>query len=137
MVTIKIFLNVIGWIGFVIIGISLPLIYSCAGPNVDMIGMCLGFSSWIAAVGVVLLLIGGFLSKWRYWWIVALFIGIAYVSASIPGLYAMEARESGRCAEFQLEYKVNYYIWIMVFLPGLVCIIGGIFMKWLSGRCKV
>jgi hypothetical protein len=133
-VTIKVFLNVIGWIGFAIMGISLPLIYSCAGPNVDMIGMCLGFSSWIGAFGVVLLLIGGFLSKWRYWWIVALVMGVACVSASIPGLYAMETREAGRCAEYQLEYKVDYYIWIMVLLPGLACIIGGIIMKWLLKR---
>jgi glycerol uptake facilitator-like aquaporin len=133
-VTIKVFLNAIGWIGFAIIGVSLPLIYSCAGPNVGMIGMCLGFSSWIAALGVVLLLIGGFLSKWRYWWIVALIMGAAYVLASIPGLYANEAREAARCAEYQLEYKIDYYIWIMVLLPGLGCIIGGIIMRWLLMR---
>jgi glycerol uptake facilitator-like aquaporin len=102
-----------------------------------MIGMCLGFSSWIAALGVVLLLIGGFLSKWRYWWIVALVMGVAYVSASIPGLYANEAREAGRCAEYQLEYKIDYYLWIMVLLPGLACIISGILMKWLLRRQKV
>jgi hypothetical protein len=57
-VVIKVFLNVIGWIGFAIIGISLPLLYTCAGPNVGMIGMCLGVFSWIADLGVVLLLIG-------------------------------------------------------------------------------
>jgi len=136
-VTIKIFLNVLGWIGFVIIGISLPLIYSCAGPNVGMIGMCLAFSSWIGALGVVLLLIGGFLSRWRYWWIVALVMGIAYVAASIPGLCANEAREAGRCAEYQLAYKIDYRIWIMVLLPGLVCIVGGILMRWLSVRRRI
>lgn len=103
MATIKVFLNVIGWVGFAIIGVSLPLIYSCASPNVGMIGMCLVFSSWIAGLGVMLLLIGGFLSKWRYWWIVALVIGIAYISASVPGLYANEAREARRCAEYLLE----------------------------------
>ena len=133
----KIFLNVIGWIGFGIIGVSLPAVYSCAGPKVDMIGMCLIFSSWIGALGVVLLLIGGFLSRWRYWWIVALVMGVAYVSASIPGLYAMEAREAGRYAESQLEYAIDYRLWIMVLLPGLVCIIGGIVMQWLSRRRRV
>jgi hypothetical protein len=136
-VTIKIFLNFIGWIGFAIIGVSLPVVYSCAGPNVGMIGMCLVFSSWISALGVVLLLIGGFLSRWRYWWIVALVMGVAYISASIPGLYANEAFEAGRCAEYQLEYKIEYLIWIMVLLPGLACIIGGIVMKWLLGRHRV
>jgi len=124
----KIFLNVIGWIGFVIMGVSLPLIYSCAGPNVGMIGMCLAFFSWIGALGALLLLIGGFLSKWRYWWIVALVMGVAYISASIPGLYRMEA-----------GYAIDYRLCIMVFmvlLPGLACIIGGILMRWLSHRVK-
>lgn len=133
----KIFLNVIGWIGFAIIGISLPLLYTCAGPNVGMIGMCLGVFSWIGDLGVVLLLIGGFLSKWRYWWIVALVMGVAYISASIPGLYANEVREAARCAEYQLAYQIDYYLWTIVLIPGLSCIIGGIIMKWLLGRRKV
>jgi hypothetical protein len=132
--TIKIFSNVLGWIGFAIIGISLPLIYTCAGPNVGMIGMCLGFSSWICGLGVVLLLIGGFLSRWHYWWIVALVMGAAYVLASIPGLYANEAFEAGRCAEYELQYNINYYLWLIVLLPGLVCIIGVILMRWLLVR---
>ena len=105
--------------------------YSCAGPNVGMIGMCLAFSSWIGALGVVLLLIGGFLSRWRYWWIVALVMGVAYVAASIPGLYGMEAR---RYAEYQLEHAISYGTWIMVLLPGLACIIGGVVMQRLSHR---
>ncbi|MCJ7515148.1 MAG: hypothetical protein MUO89_04140 [Dehalococcoidia bacterium] len=110
------------------------MMYSCGGPNVGMIGMCLVFSSWIGALGVVLLLTGGFLSKWRYWWIVALVMGAVYVLASIPGLYANEVREAARCAEYQLEYRMDYYIWIMVLLPGLACIIGGIIMRWLLRR---
>ena len=130
----KIFLNVIGWIGFAIIGIALPLLYTCAGPNVGMIGMCLGVFSWIGDLGVVLMLIGAFLSRWRYWWIVALVMGVAYISASIPGLYAMEAREVARCAEYQLAYQINYYLWTIVLIPGLACIIGGIIMKWLLGK---
>jgi len=125
----KIFLNIIGWIGFGIIGVSLPAMYSCAGPNVGMVGMCLVVSSWIGTLGVVLLLIGGFLSRWRYWWIVALVMGVAYVSASIPGLYGMEASEAGKCAE--------QWFWIMILLPGLACIIGGIVMQRLSRRVKV
>lgn len=99
-----------------------------------MIGMCLGFFSWVCGLGVVLLLIGGFLSRWRYWWIVALVMGAAYILASIPGLYANEAREAARCTECQLEYRIDYRLLIMVLSPGLVCIIGGIIMKWLLGR---
>jgi hypothetical protein len=133
---IKIFLNILGWIGFILIGISLPLIYTCAGPNVGMIGMCLGFFSWVCGLGVVLLLIGGFLSRWHYWWIVALVMGMAYILASIPGLYANEATEAKRCAELQLQYRMDYYLWFIVLLPGLVCIMGGILMKWLLGRRK-
>jgi hypothetical protein len=131
---VKIFLNVIGWIGAVIMGISIPLIYTCAGPNVGMIGMCLGVFSWIGDLGMVLLLIGGFLSKWRYWWIVAVVIGVAYIAAAIPGLYANEAYDVARCAEFQLAYRPNYYLWTMVLIPGLACIIGGVIMKRLLGR---
>ncbi|MDH5695825.1 MAG: hypothetical protein OEZ00_04370 [Dehalococcoidia bacterium] len=96
-----------------------------------MIGMCLVFSSWIGALGALLLLIGGFLSKWRYWWIVALVMGVAYIATSIPGLYRMEAGEAG--------YAIDYRLCIMVFmvlLPGLACIIGGILMRWLSHRVK-
>jgi len=90
--------------------------------------MCLIFSSWIGALGVVLLLTGGFLSRWRYWWIVALVMGVAYVSASIPGLW--------KCAEHPLKYALNYGTWIMVLLPGLACIIGGIVMQRLSRKGK-
>jgi glycerol uptake facilitator-like aquaporin len=113
------------------------LIYTCAGPNVGMIGMCLVFSSWLAELGVVLLLTGGFLAKWRYWWIVTLVMGAAYVLASIPGLYANEAREAARCAEYQLDYQIDYRLLIMVLVPGLACIIGGIIMKWFLSRQKV
>ena len=121
----KIFLNAIGWIGFLIIGVSLPAVYSCAGPNVGMIGMCLCFSSWICALGAALLLTGGFLSKGRYWWIVAMVMGMAYFAASIPGLYTMEIDEAARCAAYKLEYSINYYLWVMVLSPGIACIIGG------------
>jgi len=95
-----------------------------------MIGMCLGFFSWLAIIGVVLLLIGGFLSKWRYWWIVALVMGAAYIVFSIPGLYAMETREAARCAEYNLKYTINYWFWIMIWAPGLASSIGAIFMRW-------
>lgn len=125
----KIFLNTIGWIGFVITGISLPAVYSCATPNVGMLGMCLCFSSWICALGVVLLLTGGFLSKGRYWWIVALVMGVVCVAASIPGLYTMEIDEAAICAAYKLEYAINYYLWVMVLSPGIACFIGGIVMK--------
>ena len=130
----QIFLNILGGIGFLLIGLSLPLIYSCSQPNVGMIGMCLGFSSLLCALGVALLLIGGFLSRWRYWWIVALVMGVAYVAAAIPGLSVNAAREAGRCAELQLEYQINYGLWIMVLLPGLACIAGGILMRLFSAR---
>ncbi len=109
------------------------MIFSCAGPNVGMIGMGLVFSSWIGALGVMLLLIGGFLSRRHYWWVVALVMGVAYILASIPGLYQMEVRSR---AEYYPEYAITYHIWIMVLLPGLACIIGGILMKWLSQRVK-
>lgn len=102
------------------------MIFSCAGPNVGMIGMGLVFSSWIGALGVMLLLIGGFLSRRRYWWVVALVMGVAYILASIPGLYK----------EYQSEYAIDYRFWIMVLLPGLACIIGGVVMKWLPHRIK-
>jgi hypothetical protein len=61
-------------------------------------------------------------------------MGVAYISASIPGLYANEAREAARCAEYQLEYKIYYYLWTIVLIPGFACIIGGIMMKWLLSR---
>ncbi|MCJ7515713.1 MAG: hypothetical protein MUO89_07100 [Dehalococcoidia bacterium] len=133
----RIFLNVIGWIGVVIMGISLPLIYTCAGPNVGMISMCLGFFSLIGDLGMLLLLIGGFLSKWRYWWTVAMVIGVAYIVASIPGIYTNEAYDAARCAEYQLTYRPDYFFCSIVLIPGLACIIGGVIMKWLLGRRKV
>ena len=101
-----------------------------------MIGMCLGFFSWLAIIGVVLLLIGGFLSKWRYWWIVALVMGAAYIAFSIPGLYAMEAREAARCAEYSLKYTIWYWFWIMIWALWLVSIIEAIFIRWRLRRQK-
>jgi len=99
--------------------------------------MCLGVFSWVGDLGALLLLIGGFLSKWRHWWLVALVSGVAYIAASIPGIYANEASEAARCAEYGLAYKPDYYLCTIVLIPGLACIIGGIVMKWRLSRQRV
>jgi len=123
----KILLKVIAWIGVLIVVISVPLAYSCGGFNVGMYGMCLFASSMICTLGVVLLLLGGLISKGRFIWIAAIFAGIAYLTV-LPRTWAPHETIGG------MQGWMDWKQCLLSSLPGLVCIIGGILMRWLKLR---
>ena len=122
----QIFLHIIGWLGVVIMGLSLPVIYSEVN-NVSQVGMGLVFGILIFIIGAVLLLVSGFFSKWRYWSVVALSVGIICIIFAVLGLLHDEAIETARSAEYHRVYSFNYDLWIRSLMPGLACIIWGVF----------
>jgi hypothetical protein len=124
---LKIFLQIIAWLGALIIGLSVPLAYSSGGFNVDMYEMGLLFSAFTCAIGVFLLLLGGLISRGRFLWMVTLFVGIAYI-AVLPRVWMPHET---------IVRSVGWMDWmgcLMSAFPGLVCIIGGILMRWLTLR---
>jgi len=123
----KTFLKAIAWLGVLIVGISVPLAYSCGKFNIGMYGMCLFFSAAICAIGVFLLLLGGLISKGRFLWIAALVVGIAYF-AVLPRTWAPHETIVG------LQGWMDWRIILMSAFPGLVCIVGGVLMWWLMLR---
>ena len=123
----KIFLLVIAWLGVLIVGASVPLAYSCGKFNIGMYGMCLFFSAAICAIGVVLLLLGGLISKGRFLWIAALVVGIAYL-AVLPRTWAPHETIVG------LQGWMDWKNILLSAAPGLVCVVGGILIRWLTLR---
>ena len=123
----KVFLQIIAWLGVLIVGLSVPLTYSCGGANVGMYGMCLFFSAMICALGVFLLLLGGLISRGRFLWIAAVFAGIAYI-AVLPRTWIPHETLYGSVG------WMGWKEWLLSSLPGLICITGGILMRWLTLR---
>lgn len=111
-------------------GLSLPVIYSEVN-NVSQVGMGLVLGILIFIIGAVLLLVSGFFSKWRYWSAVALSVGVICIIAVVLALLHVEAIEAARSAESGRAYSFNYRLWTMSLMPGLACIVWGIF-KFLS-----
>lgn len=122
----QIFLQVTGWLGVVIMGLSLPVIYSEVN-NISQVGMGLVFGISIFTIGAVLLLVSGFFSKWRYWSVVALSMGVICIVGAVLALLHVEAIEAARSAESGRLYSLNYRLWTMALMPGLACIVWGIF----------
>ena len=58
---LKVFLQIIAWLGVLIIALAVSIAYGAGGFNVDMYGMGLGVAAIICLVGVLLLLLGGFI----------------------------------------------------------------------------
>ena len=78
--------------------------------------------AWILAIfGTILVAIAGFISRPRFFWLVAIVIGIAYI-ASLYGWLG--------------DNSAGFIGLIMVTMPGIVCIILGVLIKRTSGNKK-
>ena len=78
--------------------------------------------AWILAIfGTILVAIAGFISRPRFFWLVAIVIGIAYI-ASLYGWLG--------------DNMAGLIGFVMVLMPGAVCIILGILIKRTSGGGK-
>ncbi len=119
----KVFLQIIAWLGASIVGLSVPLAYSSGGFNVGMYEMGLFFSVTVCAFGVFLLLLGGIISRGRFLWIAAVFVGIAYISVLPRSWIPHET-------VFRSVGWMDWRACLMSAFPAIVCIMGGILMRW-------
>ena len=123
-------LKVIAWVGIgVMVGASAFSFFVCIAPPMvsEGWGLLLVFGTLPGILGVLLVLIGGFVSKPRYLWLASIIVGVLFVS-SFYGL------ATPLVPSLPLYGMLSF---ILFSSPGLVCIIGGVVMGWLSHRGKV
>jgi len=73
----------------------------------------------VGTIGTLLALIGGFISRPRYFWIGTLVVGVAYI-ASFYGYFF----------GYTLELEAKFIPGLLVMLlPGLVCIAAGMIIR--------
>ena len=118
----KVFLQIIAWVGVLIVGLSIYVAYGAGGFNVGMYEMGLFFASALCAIGVFLLLLGGFISRGRFLWIAALVMGVAYL-AVLPRSWMPHE------TIFRSVGWMDWRACIMNAFPAVVCIVGGILMR--------
>ncbi len=117
-------LKVAAWVGMGIVALGTPLAFSCSESLMSIGPRGAGVAWWgvtwiLGGIGIVLLLVGGFISKPRFLPLGAIAVGLVYIS-SFYG-FLLYSVENGTILGF-----------IPVLLPGLACIIGGIVMWRLS-----
>jgi hypothetical protein len=71
----KVFFQIVAWLGVLIIALAVSVAYDVGGFNVDMYGFGLMVAAIFCLVGVYLLLLGGFKSRSRFLWIITLDCG--------------------------------------------------------------
>ncbi len=122
MKVLRITLQFIAWIGALIVGLSVVMMYGAGGYNVDMVGMAVGFSATMCFIGVFFLLLGGLISRGRFLWMITLLVGIAYI-AVLPRVWVPHETKYGRVGLMSVD------TFVISAFPGVVCIIGGIWMR--------
>jgi len=120
---LKVFLQIIAWLGVLIIALAVSIAYGAGGYNVDMYGFGLMVAAIICLVGVYLLLLGGFKSRSRFLWIITLLAGIAYVGV-LPRVWMPHEKIGGNVG--WLDWRLS----LISAFPGLACVVGGILMRW-------
>jgi len=105
-------LRIGAWFGLVLIALGLPLSFSSSSTwiNTGQLGSGLGYwLSWLLALaGVLLIIIGGIITRPRFLWIGAILVGSIYIGS----FYGWMAKESEP-------------ILFLILLPGIVCVVGG------------
>jgi hypothetical protein len=119
----KVFFQIVAWLGALIIALAVSIAYDVGGFNVDMYGFGLMVAAFFCLVGVFLLLLGGFISQGRFLWVVTLLAGIVYL-VILPRVWMPHAKIGGNVG--WLDWRLSL---ISVF-PGLTCVVGGVFMRW-------
>ncbi len=120
-------LIIIAWFGLLLIALGLPLSFSSSWTWVSTgtLGSGAGYFVTLCAgaIGVLLALIGGVITRPKYFWVVAIVIGVAYIS-SFYG-YRMG-----------LDEPYKYWGVFVMLLPGLACIVEGIVISKLNKRTQ-
>ena len=117
-------LRTIAWLGVGMVVLGLPLsFYSSVLLTNEELGSTNGY--WIAYIlaifGVVLLVVGGIITRPRFLWIAAIIAGIAYIASLYGWLGNNDAGFMGV---------------VMVTLPGLAYIILGLLIRRFSRKRK-
>jgi len=117
-------LRIIAWLGVGLVVLGLPLsFYSSVLMTRGDLDSTNGY--WIAYMlaifGVVLLVVGGIITRPRFLWIAAIIAGIAYIASLYGWLGDNEAGLTGV---------------IMVILPGLIYILLGLLIRRFSRKRK-
>jgi glucose-6-phosphate-specific signal transduction histidine kinase len=99
-IIVKVFFNSIAWLGALVTGLSIPLAYSSGGYNVDMYEMGLDFAMIVCALGVLLFILGGLISRGLRPGVLD-YLGL---EAALEGL-AHDINEKGNLLEVRLEVK--------------------------------
>lgn len=117
-------LRISAWLGIALVAIGLPFsFYSSSLLNNGSLYSNNGFqiAYILAMVGVIMMFLGGIFTRPRLLWLVSIIIGIAYI-ASLYG--------------WVVNGDAGFMDMIMVLLPGLICIILGLFLHRLSAKRK-
>jgi hypothetical protein len=122
-------LKVVAWGGIGVMAVASAFaFFVCTIPPFVSEGWVLlaAFATLPGILGTLLVLIGGFVSKPRYLWTASIVVGALFVS-------------SFYCLAIDVVVSLPLYgmlSFILFSSPGLVCIIGGVVMGWLSHRGK-
>ncbi len=120
-------LIVIAWFGLLLIALGLPLSFSSSWTWVSTgtLGSGVGYFVTLCAgaIGTLLALVGGVITRPTDFWIGAIVIGIAYLSSFY-----------GYCMGLDEPYK--YWGVFVMLLPGLACIAAGIVIKKLNKQAQ-
>ena len=113
--------KVVAWVGIGIMAVTSAFaFFVCTAPLMVSEGWVLlvAFATLPGILGVLLVLIGGFVSKPRYLWIASIIIGALFVSA------------------FYCSMHLGLLTFFLFTSPGIACIIGGTVIGWLSHWSK-
>ena len=105
-------------VGLMVLALSLALYSSIAALDYFTLYQ---MAYYLSIFGVVLMAFAGFISRPRFFWLVAIVVGIAYIASLYGWLGDNDAGFTGV---------------IMVLIPGLVSIMLGVLINRTSGRRK-
>lgn len=136
---------IVSYIGIAIIMLGIVMISRTAVSNIvsstqsfkeplvhEWTGVPLILGWLISIPGVIFALIGGLVSRPRYFWIISVVIGSVYCISLITALIT----PSLKMRSYDDLTNMNYLIPTFLFLlpPGLLCIVEGIILRWLGKK---
>lgn len=110
-------LKIVAWLGVGMVVIGLPLSFYSSSLMVDgdlYSNNGYQIAYYLAMAGVVLMALGGIITRPRFFWPVSILVGIAYI-ASLYGWLG--------------DTDAGFTSMAMVLIPGLGCILLGIFVR--------
>lgn len=120
----KILLEILAWFGLALIVPGLLLSYSSSWTwiSTGQLGSGVGYvvTACVGVIGTLLALIGGFITRPKYFWIGAIVVGVAYIASFY-----------GYVVDFETKFILGLFVML---LPGLVCIAAGIVIRKLNKR---